>query len=144
MGICLDIFINPTICNTETVSIPDTGISLEPYEYIESPVSDGTIDENFEEELPVPAEVYCQVNLSIIIIRFYEIKSAFVLQVGDEPSSIIIHEAEGFADGDKFAELDRKRLVNIVGDDVEGKRIIIVSACNLPNNTELHPDELLR
>lgn len=60
------------------------------------------------------------------------------------PGLFGLNDGLGIADGDAFAELDRKRLVEVVGDDAIGRRIIIVSACRLPNNTELQPDVLLK
>ncbi|XP_041987241.1 rho GTPase-activating protein 1-like [Aricia agestis] len=73
--------------------------------------SDGTIEENFEEEL-APPEVYAEIAVKSL-------------------------------DYDHFAELNGTGLIEVVGDDEIGRRIIIVSACRLPPSKDLHPDILL-
>ncbi|XP_077302594.1 rho GTPase-activating protein 1-like [Arctopsyche grandis] len=124
-------FDDSELLNTDNVVIPtDIREPIGGILDMESPVSDGTIEENFEEELAQAPQVYTQ--------------------VGDEADSMAVpglfglNDGLGIADGDTFAELDRKRLVEVVGDDAIGRRIIIVSACRLPNNTELPPDVLLK
>ncbi|XP_026759801.1 rho GTPase-activating protein 1-like [Galleria mellonella] len=47
-------------------------------------------------------------------------------------------------DDDSFAELNGTGLVEVVGDDEIGRRIIVVSACRLPPRETLHQDRLLR
>ncbi|XP_059055267.1 rho GTPase-activating protein 1-like [Achroia grisella] len=47
-------------------------------------------------------------------------------------------------DDDSFAELNSSGLVEVVGDDEIGRRIIVVSACRLPPRESLHQDKLLR
>ncbi|KAI5640376.1 divergent CRAL/TRIO domain-containing protein [Phthorimaea operculella] len=80
-----------------------------PDELLERPASDGTIEENFEEELAKAPEI--------------------------SGSSL---------DDDSFAELNNTGVVEVVGDDEIGRRIIVVSACRLPPTKLLHPDKLLR
>ncbi|CAH2103647.1 unnamed protein product [Euphydryas editha] len=74
---------------------------------------DGTIEENFEEELAKAPEVYAEI-------------------------------ANSSLDDDNFYELAGTGLVEVVGDDEIGRRIIVVSACRLPPSKDLHPDKLLR
>ncbi|KAG7313210.1 hypothetical protein JYU34_000309 [Plutella xylostella] len=74
---------------------------------------DGTIEENFEEELASAPQVYAEIATSS----------------ADEPG---------------FAELSSTGVVEVVGDDEGGRRIIVVSACRLPQSKDLHPDRLLR
>ncbi|XP_035429198.1 rho GTPase-activating protein 1 [Spodoptera frugiperda] len=88
----------------ELLDIPD--------DLLERSASDGTIEENFEEELARAPEVYTEI------------------------SSLDLE--------DSFAELNRTGLVEVVGDDEVGRRIIVVSACRLPPNKELLHDKLLR
>ncbi|CAH2034985.1 unnamed protein product, partial [Iphiclides podalirius] len=89
----------------ELLDIPD--------ELIDRSTSDGTIEENFEEELAHAPEVYAEIATSSL-------------------------------DYDCFAELSRNGVVDVVGDDEIGRRIIVVSACRLPSSKDLHPDKLLR
>ncbi|XP_049884728.1 rho GTPase-activating protein 1-like [Pectinophora gossypiella] len=84
-----------------------------PDDLLERPASDGTIEENFEEELARAPEVYAEISGSL-------------------------HDDEG------FVELSGTGLVEVVGDDEIGRRIIVVSACKLPPSKELNPDILLR
>ncbi|XP_026333011.1 rho GTPase-activating protein 1 isoform X3 [Hyposmocoma kahamanoa] len=81
-------------------------------ELLERPASDGTIEENFEEELAKAPEVYTEIS--------------------------------GSLDEESFSDLTGTGLVEVVGDDEVGRRIIVVSACRLPPNKELHQDKLLR
>ncbi|CAB3248473.1 unnamed protein product [Arctia plantaginis] len=81
-----------------------------PDDLLERSASDGTIEENFEEELARAPEVYAEIASSL-----------------DE----------------SFAELNGTGLIEVVGDDEVGRRIIVVSACRLPPSKDLHPDKLL-
>lgn len=87
----------------ELLDIPDN--------YLHRSGSDGTIEENFEEELARAPEVYTEITLCT---------------------------------EESFAELNGTGVVEIVGDDEVGRRIIVVSACRLPPSKDLHPDKLLR
>ncbi|CAH0716222.1 unnamed protein product, partial [Brenthis ino] len=90
----------------ELLDIPD--------DLLKRSASDGTIEENFEEELAIKApEVYGEIATSSL-------------------------------DDDSFSDLSGAGLVEVVGDDEIGRRIIIVSACRLPSSKDLHPDRLLR
>ncbi|XP_014477588.1 PREDICTED: rho GTPase-activating protein 1 isoform X1 [Dinoponera quadriceps] len=75
-------------------------------DYLESPVSDGTIEENFEEAL-VDAPV---------------IESAEDLAALDGE----------LADEEDYLDISRHGIVEVVGDDSAGRKIIVVSACKLP------------
>lgn len=83
-----------------------------PDEFLERSASDGTIEENFEEELARAPEVYAEIS--------------------------------GSLDDETFAELTNTGLIEVVGDDAIGRRIVIVSACRLPPSKDMHPDKLLR
>lgn len=87
-------------------------------DYLESPVSDGTIEENFEEEL-VDAPPYAYDSLT----------SPFLEDEEDE---------------EDFRDVSRYGIVEVVGDDTAGRRVIIVSACKLPPSKELDHKRLLR
>ncbi|XP_053623978.1 rho GTPase-activating protein 1-like [Plodia interpunctella] len=81
-------------------------------DFLNHSASDGTIEENFEEELARAPESYAEIAQSSL--------------------------------EDSFAELNGTGLVDVVGDDEIGRRIIVVSACRLPPSKDLHPDRLLR
>ncbi|XP_013189137.1 rho GTPase-activating protein 1 [Amyelois transitella] len=85
---------------------------LDVSDFLNSSASDGTIEENFEEELAKAPESYAEIATSSL--------------------------------DDSFAELHGTGLVEVVGDDEIGRRIIVVSACRLPSSKDLHPDKLLR
>ncbi|XP_063986175.1 rho GTPase-activating protein 1 isoform X2 [Diachasmimorpha longicaudata] len=85
------------------LSIAGTGTVVD---YLESPVSDGTIEENFEEAL-VDAPV---------------IENAEDLAALDEE----------LADEEDYHDIARLGIVEVVGDDSAGRKVIVVSACKLP------------
>ncbi|KAK7604372.1 hypothetical protein V9T40_005558 [Parthenolecanium corni] len=87
------------------------------FDYLESPVSDGTIEENFEEEL---------VNAPI-----------------SGPYSII-NSANEYDEDEDFSDVSQYGIVEVVGDDTYGRKIITVTACKLPNNNQLDHQRLLR
>nr|CAD7399984.1 unnamed protein product [Timema poppensis] len=89
-------------------------------DYLESPVSDGTIEENFEEEL---------VNAPIVPTGEDSLTYTFP---DDEESE------EDYKDVAKYG------IVEVVGDDTYGRKVIVVSACKLPGNKELDHGLLLR
>jgi hypothetical protein len=88
-------------------------------DYLESPVSDGTIEENFEEEL---------VN-------------APVIATGEDSLSYPFVDDETEQD---FSEVAKYGIVEVAGDDTYGRKVIVVSACKLPGNKELDHSQLLR
>lgn len=85
------------------------------YDYLESPVSDGTIEENFEEELVDAPTGY----------------DSLTYPFGDD-------------DYFDFSDVSKHGIVEVFGDDTAGRRIIVVSACKLPQNKELDHSKLLR
>ena len=84
------------------------------YDYLESPVSDGTIEENFEEELV------------------------------DAPTGYDSLTYQYDEDFDDFSDVSKHGIVDVFGDDTAGRRIIVVSACKLPPSKELDHSKLLR
>lgn len=85
-------------------------------EYLESPVSDGTIEENFEEELAA---------------------APFI----PEPDSITTTPLQ---DEEDFADIAQHGIVEVVGDDAYGRKIIVVAACKLPSNKSFDHQRFLR
>ncbi|XP_012062217.1 PREDICTED: rho GTPase-activating protein 8-like, partial [Atta cephalotes] len=75
-------------------------------DYMESPVSDGTIEENFEEALV----------------------DAPVIESADDLAAL---DGE-LADEEDYLDISRHGIVEVVGDDSAGRKIIVVSACKLP------------
>ncbi|CAG9558476.1 unnamed protein product [Danaus chrysippus] len=61
-----------------------------------------------------------------------------------KPPQVYAEIAASSLDGDCCCELSGTGLVEVVGDDEVGRRIIVVSACRLPPSKDLHPDDLLR
>ena len=90
-------------------------------DYLESPVSDGTIEENFEAEL-----------VNAPVTAFNSIHSLSNYDDDDED------EDEDFSDVSQYG------IVEVVGDDTYGRKIITVTACKLPNNAHLDHQRLLR
>lgn len=87
-------------------------------DYLESPVSDGTIEENFEEEL---------VNAPI-------------------SSYNSIHSPDNYDDDEDedFSDVSQYGIVEVVGDDTFGRKIITVTASKLPNSNQVDHQRLLR
>lgn len=84
-------------------------------------MSDGTIEENFEEELVNAANAY----------------DSLTSQYADYDGGLQEEE-------DDFSDVSRYGIVEVVGDDTCGRKIIVVSACKLPANKELDHQRLLR
>lgn len=83
---------------------------------MESPVSDGTIEENFEEELAA---------------------APFI----SEPDSITTTPLQ---DEEDFSDISQHGIVEVVGDDAYGRKIIVVVACKLPSNKGFDHQRFLR
>ena len=83
------------------VGVIGTGI-----DYLESPVSDGTIEANFEEAL---------VDAPVI----------------ETPDDLAALDTE-LADEEDYHDIARLGIVEVVGDDSAGRKVIVVSACKLP------------
>ncbi|XP_074115538.1 rho GTPase activating protein at 68F isoform X3 [Cotesia typhae] len=75
-------------------------------DYLESPVSDGTIEENFEEAL-----------VDAPVIKNAEDLAALDAELADE---------------EDYNDIARLGIVEVVGDDSAGRKVIVVSACKLP------------
>lgn len=88
-------------------------------DYLESPVSDGTIEENFEEELG---------NAPII----------------SSGGNSLPYFPEDDTEEDDFNDVAKYGIVEVAGDDTCGRKVIVVSACKLPGNKELDHTRLLR
>lgn len=86
------------------------------FDYLESPVSDGTIEENFEEELAA---------------------APFV----SEPDSV---PTTPLQDEEDFSDIAQHGIVDVVGDDAYGRKIIVVVACKLPSNKGFDHQRFLR
>ncbi|KAK7793841.1 hypothetical protein R5R35_014126 [Gryllus longicercus] len=95
-------------------------IDVSGIDYLESPVSDGTIEENFEEEL---------VNAPVI---------------PPGVDSLSYHFQDNDEDEDDFQDVAKYGIVEVVGDDTYGRKVIVVSACKLPSNKELDHARFLR
>uniref|UniRef100_A0A1B6HD14 Rho-GAP domain-containing protein n=2 Tax=Homalodisca liturata TaxID=320908 RepID=A0A1B6HD14_9HEMI len=104
--------VNPDLLQDDVVSL---GGGLD---YLESPVSDGTIEDNFEAEL-----------LNAPTRAFDSLSYPFVDEDEDE---------------EDFSDVSTYGIVEVVGDDTAGRRVIVVSACRLPGNKELDHQRLLR
>ena len=92
----------------------DRRIAGTPNEFIESPMSDGTIEEDFEKALA--REVAADRRLS-----------------GDNLGGNLTLEGTSINDED-FSDIARHGILEVVGDDVAGRKIIVISACRLPSN----------
>jgi len=93
-------------------------------EYLQSPMSDGTIEEDFEEALAK------------------EVAAAGELGSPETPmvdSKMFAEEAK-----EDFSDLSDLGIVDVVGDDKGGRKIIVVSACKLPGNRGLDNQKFLR
>ncbi|EEB11750.1 Rho-GTPase-activating protein, putative [Pediculus humanus corporis] len=92
-------------------------------DFLESPVSDGTIEENFEAEL-VNAPTLLDGGLDSLQ---YNVKN----------------DEEDLSDED-FSDIEKYGIVEVAGDDPYGRKVIVVSACKLPSNKELNHQRLLK
>ena len=88
------------------------------HDYLESPVSDGTIEENFEKELGGEIEEESQQNKN----------SATVAASMPAPD---------------FSDIARHGVVDIVGDDPYGRKVVVVSACKMPDNKTFNHNRFL-
>ena len=67
-------------------------------------------------------------------------------QPSDEGKGVIGERLTGqhFASHDDFADIARHGIVEVVGDDAAGRKIIVVSACRLPCNKGFDHQRFLR
>ena len=103
-------------------------------------MSDGTIEEDFEEAL---AEV--------LLIRFNLFPNSRIIQevaaageLGSPETPMV--ESKGFEEEnlEDFTDLADLGIVDVVGDDKGGRKIIVVSACKLPANKGFDNQRFLR
>ena len=80
----------------------------------ESPVSDGTIEENFEEALGAVS---------------------LLPEAADTSEQLMV---------ENFSDIAQYGIVDVIGDDIYGRKVIVVSACRLPSNKVLDHNRLLR
>lgn len=85
------------------------------HDYLESPVSDGTIEENFEKELGAE---------------------------GGGEATAAKSGAAAHVDAD-YSDIAQHGVVDIVGDDPYGRKVVVVSACKLPCNKTFNHDKFL-
>ena len=90
----------------------DRRVAGTPNEFIESPMSDGTIEEDFEKALAK--------EVGTADRRPSETSGNLTL--------------EGNLEDEDFSDIARYGFVEVVGDDVKGCKIIVFSACRLPPN----------
>jgi hypothetical protein len=86
------------------------------FDYLESPVSDGTIEENFEEELAT---------------------APFITEL-DSITTAPLQDEEDFSD------IAQHKIVEVVGDDAYGRKIIVLASCKLPSNKNFDHQRFLR
>ncbi|KAL4717616.1 hypothetical protein ACJJTC_000765 [Scirpophaga incertulas] len=71
------------------------------------------------------------------------IEENFEAEFGRAP--VVYTEIAGSSlDEDNFSDLNGTGLIEVVGDDEIGRRIIVISACRLPSTKDVQPDRLLR
>jgi len=82
---------------------------------LESPMSDGTIEEDFEEALTGEGEVNGELS---------------------SPKTPMVESRLFPESADDFSDISEHGIVEVVGDDKGGNKIIVVSACKLPPNKD--------
>jgi len=99
-------------------------------DYIESPMSDGTIEEDFEEALA--REVQLAGELGSPETPMVDSKQ-FIEGTGDrlEP-------------GEDFTDIAEHGIIEVLGDDRSGRKIITAAACKLPSNKAFDNQRFLR
>lgn len=92
------------------------GEKEEPTEYLESPMSDGTIEENFEEELAEMVDFE-----AVEAIASEDVKQNY-----------------------DFSDIAKHGIVEVAGDDKYGRKVIVISACRLPSNKMFNHDKFFK
>jgi len=114
---------------------PEEGFEGEEYEeeegsvcsgrdYLKSPMSDGTIEEDFEEALAK------------------EVAAAG--ELGSPETPMVDNKQFPEESSEDFSDLAELGIVDVVGDDKGGRKIIVVSACKLPGNKGFDNQRFLR
>ena len=109
-------------------------------DYLQSPMSDGTIEEDFEEALAKVRLI--RLNLVSYSRIIQEVAAAGELGSPATPQV----ESRGFEEEnvEEFSDLAELGIVDVVGDDKGGRKIIVVSACKLPANKGFDNQRFLR
>jgi len=103
-----------------SVGCPDSG-----REYLESPMmTDGTIEEDFEEALA--KEVAAEGAL------------------GSPETPVVVYKIFKDESVEDFSDIAEHGIVDVVGDDKGGRKIIVVSACKLPAKKDFDSQRFLR
>ena len=90
---------------------------------IDSPMSDGTIEEDFSLQLQREVEV--------------------AGQLGSPATPMVKSGLMGGSVGD-YSDIAKHGIVEVMGDDKAGRKIIVVSACKLPSNKSFDSQRFLR
>ena len=119
-----------------SVGCPDSG-----REYLESPMmTDGTIEEDFEEALAkeVAAEgALGSPETPVVVYKIF--KGRFVFG-----NSSFVHTFISDESVEDFSDIAEHGIVDVVGDDKGGRKIIVVSACKLPAKKDFDSQRFLR
>jgi len=115
----------PEECGAEYgESDPTAGGLGQEREYMESPMSDGTIEEDFEAALAKEVAVAGQLGSP-------ETPAVRGRQIGEETV-------------EDYSDIAQHGIVDVVGDDKSGRKIIVVSACKFPPNKSFDNQRFLR
>lgn len=93
-------------------------------DFLESPISDGTIDEDFAEALAKEVDV--------------------AGKVGSPTTPMVNTKIFGEETVEDYRDIAEHGIVDVVGDDKGGRKIIVVSACKLPSNKNFDNQRFLR
>ena len=95
-------------------------------QFLESPLSDGTIDEDFEAALSRPFD-----------------QSSFETGGTVQPESLANGSLQSPLSED-FSFLTSLGILEVVGEDMAGRKMIVISACRLPPNKDFDHAKFLR
>jgi len=104
--------------DVQQFAMPEVDRQNTPNTFIESPMSDGTIEEDFEQALA--REIADRRGSGDNVAR------------GCVTSGNLTFE--GSIEDDDFSDIARHGILEVVGDDAAGRKIIVISACRLPSN----------
>ena len=106
-------------------------------------MSDGTIEEDFEEALAKEVATAGELGspeTPLVAAKLFE-GQFHIIRIRDENNFILPISDESMEDFTDLAELG---IVDVVGDDKGGRKIIVVSACKLPANKAFDNQRFLR
>ena len=92
--------------------------------YLESPTEPLMSDENFEDAFREAAELDETGSLS---------------DLNDNPD-----DEDETSENEDYADIAKYEIVEVVGDDSYGRKVITIYACRLPSNKELNHSRLLK